>query len=51
MALDYKTGSFLHMPYDGGLMKQPYRTMKIWQIVQGCFIEHVGKEISKIQAK
>jgi hypothetical protein len=37
------SGAIGHLPYAGGVMEQPSRTMGIWRMLQGEYIEAMPK--------
>lgn len=43
-AVDRKTGSLLHLPVAGGALEQPYKTMQVFQLLQGVFGEELKKQ-------
>ena len=44
MCLNRESASWLHLPYGGGVMHQPYRTMQAFGIVQVVFSEKLKEE-------
>lgn len=46
-AIERKTGSFLHLPFDGGVMEQPAKTMEILRFLQSLWIEKIADEMDK----
>lgn len=45
--VDRKTGSLLHFPFSGGRFEQPSKTMMVFEVLQGVFIEMVNDQIRK----
>lgn len=43
LSIDKEHGSLLHLPYDVGLMDQPAKTLAVFEMMQGVFVEHVNK--------
>jgi hypothetical protein len=37
------SGAIQHLPYEGGVMDQPARTMSVWRLLQSEFIEAMPK--------
>lgn len=33
-----------HLPYDGGALDQPYKTMRAWMIMRSTLADHIMKE-------
>ena len=48
-SVDKRTGSFLHLPFEGGLFNQPSKTMTILMIMQGLYCEKLSDEMKKIK--
>ena len=46
--VDRETGSLSVMPYQGGFLQQPHKTMQAIEIIQGRFRERLNEEIDKI---
>lgn len=46
-AIERKTGSFLHLPFEGGVMEQPAKTMEILRYLQSLWIEKIASEMDK----
>lgn len=42
-AVNPMSGALQHLPFDGGAMDQPSRTMDIWRILQGVYCECMPK--------
>lgn len=42
-SVDYRTGSLLHLPFSGGLLDQPSRTMTILTTIQEVFLSKLAK--------
>jgi len=38
----------LHLPYSGGVLEQPIRTMELFEVVQVVFSEKLKEEYSKV---
>jgi hypothetical protein len=36
-----------HLPYSGGALEQPYKTMRVWMIMRGVLSEYITKENDK----
>lgn len=47
ICIDRETGSLLHMPYSGGAMEQPYKTMQVINYLQSLWIEKLADEIKR----
>jgi len=46
-AIDRKSGSILHLPFAGGIMEQPAKTMEILRYLQSLWIEKIAEEMDK----
>lgn len=46
-SFDRETGGLLHLPYQGGVLEQPLRTMQAFEVVQVVFGEKLKEEYSK----
>ncbi|MCQ2052955.1 MAG: hypothetical protein MJZ03_03370 [archaeon] len=46
-SVDRRTGSLLHLPFDGGIMNQPSKTMTILMIMQEVFIQTLADSIKR----
>lgn len=36
-----------HLPYDGGALDQPHKTMRVWMMMKSLLGEHISKENEK----
>lgn len=36
-----------HLPYEGGALEQPYKTMRAWMLMRSTLAEHISKENEK----
>ena len=50
-AVDRKTGSLLHLPFSGGIMDQPAKTMEILRYLQSLWIEKIADEMDKVSRR
>lgn len=48
---DGENGNLIHLPAKGGTADQPYMTMQILLVIQGCYREHLHSKIQKMQSK
>lgn len=46
-SVDRRTGSLLHLPFSGGVMEQPAKTMTIYNIMQNCFFKKLKADLDK----
>lgn len=46
--IDRKTGSFLHLPFGGGVMEQPAKTMDVLRYLQSLWIEKIADEMERV---
>lgn len=44
-SVDRRTGSYIHLPFAGGLMEQPAKTMSALGVMQSEFFEKLAKDI------
>lgn len=42
-SVDRENGSLLHLPYSGGILEQPYKTMMLFGLLQSIFLEEIEK--------
>jgi len=42
-------GSVPALPYAGGFMEQPYRTLQVFETIQGKFWEKLSEDNNKLQ--
>ena len=49
--LDRETGTWVHLPYSGGTLQQPIRTMQAFGVVQAVFGEKLKEEYSNGKSK
>lgn len=42
-SVDRENGSLLHLPFSGGILEQPYRTMSVFSLLQSVFLEEIEK--------
>ena len=42
-----ENGDVFSLPYSGGALQQPYKTMKMWQIFKNELGSHIAKENKK----
>lgn len=42
-SVNRENGSLLHLPFSGGAMEQPYKTMQVYEFLQGVFMEEIDK--------
>ena len=45
--IDSEKGDYLHLPYEGELMDQPYMTMRILNCIQDCYREIVHERMQQ----
>ena len=48
---DSENGNLNHLPEEGGMLDQPYLTMQVLKVIQGCYQEHLHEKIQKLQSK
>lgn len=46
-AIERKNGSILHLPFSGGIMEQPAKTMEVIRFLQSLWIEKIADEMDK----
>lgn len=46
-SVDRRTGSLLHLPFNGGLFEQPSKTMTIFTIMQEMYFVHLADELKQ----
>jgi hypothetical protein len=44
-----KYASLTQLPAAGGILDQPAKTMQVFQVLQGCWVEKLESEIQKIK--
>ena len=44
-SVDRRTGSYLHLPFAGGILDQPAKTMSVLGVMQAEFFEKLSKDI------
>lgn len=44
-------GSMHALPYDGGFMEQPWRTMQVFAIVQGALREKLSDDMTSVRSR
>lgn len=49
--IDRKNGSLLHLPFSGGVLEQPSKTMEVIRYLQSLWIEKIADEYKKIGNK
>ena len=42
-----ENGDVFSLPYSGGALQQPYKTMRMWQIFKNELSSHIAKENKK----
>ena len=47
--IDSEKGDFLFLPYEGGILDQPYQTMQILTCIQSCYREVQHEKIKRMQ--
>jgi len=45
--IDRENGSYAQMPYSGGVMEQPERTMQAMDLLQGVYGEELNRRIKQ----
>jgi len=43
MGINRENGTLQHLPYPGSLLQQPAKTLSVFEVMQGCFMEHVNR--------
>lgn len=46
-----ENGDFIHLPFEGGLMEQPYMTMSCLRLLQLNYRKYLSESMKKIQKK
>lgn len=46
-----ENGEYIHLPYDGGAMSQPHKSMAAFDVLQNVFITKIKKENEARAAK
>jgi hypothetical protein len=46
-----RNGEYLHLPYSGGAMEQPHKTMKVFDVLQNVYVEKIKKDQEAQTAK
>jgi len=49
--IDSEKGDFRFLPCEGGMLDQPYQTMQILNVIQGCYREIQHDKVKKMQQK
>jgi len=49
LAADADNGSMHMLPFSGGLLEQPYRTMQVFEAVQAKFWERLGEQNESVK--
>jgi hypothetical protein len=49
--VDSENGDLRSLPFEGGIMSQPYMTMSLIRHIQGKFKEEIAKKHKKMMAK
>ncbi|MHA1661868.1 MAG: hypothetical protein ACTSVR_01265 [Candidatus Thorarchaeota archaeon] len=44
ICIHQQTGVYQHLPFEGSVMDQPYKTMKIFSIWKGIFHKEIEKQ-------
>lgn len=44
MCVNHENATIEHLPYSGGIMEQPYKTMQVFELLQTLFIKQINKE-------
>jgi hypothetical protein len=44
-----ENGSMQVLPYEGGFMEQPYRTMQVFEEIRGVFGEKLAEETKTVK--
>jgi hypothetical protein len=44
-------GALQAMPFEGGLLDQPHRTMQAFQVMQAQYWEYLGEETERIKGR
>jgi len=47
LCVGYENGDVFHLPYSGGVLEQPHKTIKMWQIFRSELTDHIAKENKK----
>lgn len=45
--LDARYGNFLMLPFSGGAMEQPIKTMEVYSVIRNCYREKITKDLEK----
>ena len=45
VSVDRRTGSMLHLPFEGGLFEQPSKTMSVFTAIQSVFFEKLQEDL------
>ncbi|RKZ08508.1 hypothetical protein DRQ25_08925 [Candidatus Fermentibacteria bacterium] len=51
LALGFEYGDVLHLPYSGGVMEQPAKTLEVWKIARSVYIKKLSADNKKEMAK
>lgn len=43
MGVNRENGTMQHLPARGGLFDQPSKVLSVFEVMQGCFMEHINK--------
>lgn len=46
-SVDRRTGSFLHLPFSGGVLEQPSKTMTIFRVLQEEFSKVLTESLKR----
>lgn len=46
-----ENGEYIHLPYSGGAMDQPYKTMEAFDVLQNVYITKIKKDHESHMAK
>lgn len=46
-SVDRRTGSLLHLPFEGGTFEQPSKTMTILRVLQEEFLKSINKALKR----
>lgn len=47
LCVNHENATIEHLPYEGGIMEQPYKTMQVFELLQSLFIKQIRKEQNK----
>ncbi len=50
-SVDREHGSILHLPYPGGVLQQPRRTLQVWRFLQSVYTEAIRNHLERLKKK